>query len=77
MEIAEGSLQNLIDQKKMENSTFSEQEILIMFANIAFSLLEVNSRGIFHRDLRPDNMLISISDGIEYIMLTDFGISKY
>jgi serine/threonine protein kinase len=31
---------------------------MIMFANIAFSLLEVNSRGIFHRDLKPDNMLI-------------------
>jgi serine/threonine protein kinase len=78
MEIAEkGSLQNLINQREMQNAPFSEQEILIMFANIAFSLLEVNSRGIFHRDLKPDNMLLSISDGIEYIMLTDFGTSKY
>jgi serine/threonine protein kinase len=77
MEIAEGSLQNLINQKKMENAPFSEQEILIMFANLAFSLLEVNSRGIFHRDLKPDNMLLSISNDIEYIMLTDFGTSKY
>ena len=48
-----------------------------MFANIAFSLLEVNSRGIFHRDLKPDNMLIQTSDGTDYIMLTDFGSSKY
>ena len=59
MEIAEkGSLQNVINQREMENAPFSEQEILIMFANIAFSLLEVNSRGIFHRDLKPDNMLL-------------------
>ena len=78
MEIAEkGSLQNVINQREMENAPFSEQEILIMFANVAFSLLEVNSRGIFHRDLKPDNMLLSIRDGIEYIMLTDFGTSKY
>ena len=48
-----------------------------MFANIAFSLLEVNSRGIFHRDLKPDNMLIQNSEGIEFITLTDFGTSKY
>ena len=48
-----------------------------MFANIAFSLLEVNSRGIFHRDLKPDNMLFQNSDGIDYILLTDFGSSKY
>jgi serine/threonine protein kinase len=61
----------------MENSPFSEKEIMIMFANIAFSLLEVNSRGIFHRDLKPDNMLIQNSEGIEFITLTDFGTSKY
>ena len=48
-----------------------------MFANIAFSLLELNSRGIFHRDLKPDNMIYQTSDGIEFIMLTDFGSSKY
>ena len=48
-----------------------------MFANIAFSLLEVNSRGIFHRDLKPENMLLSNREDIEYIMLTDFGTSKY
>jgi serine/threonine protein kinase len=48
-----------------------------MFANIAFSLLEVNSRGIFHRDLKPDNMLLSNCGGIDYIKLTDFGASKY
>jgi len=61
----------------MDNSPFSEEEIMIMFANIAFSLLEVNSRGIYHRDLKPDNMLLFNSDGIEYITLTDFGSSKY
>jgi serine/threonine protein kinase len=78
MEIAEkGSLQNLIIQREMGNAPFSEEEIFIMFANIAFSLLEVNSRGIFHRDLKPDNMLLFNSNGIEYIMLTDFGASKY
>ena len=48
-----------------------------MLVNIAFSLLEVNSRGIFHRDLKPENMLLYNSDGIEYITLTDFGASKY
>jgi serine/threonine protein kinase len=61
----------------MDNAPFSEEEIMIMFANIAFSLLEVNSRGIFHRDLKPDNMLYKSSEGIDYIMLTDFGSSKY
>jgi len=78
MDIAEkGSLKNLINQRQMDKIPFSEKEIFIMFANIAFSLLEVNSRGIFHRDLKPDNMLLSKRDCIEYIMLTDFGTSNY
>jgi eukaryotic-like serine/threonine-protein kinase len=50
---------------------------MIMSANIGFSLLEMNSRGINHRDLKPDNMLLLNSDGIEYITITDFGSSKY
>ena len=50
---------------------------MMMFVNIAFSLLEVNSRGIFHRDLKPENMLLYNRDTIEYITLTDFGASKY
>jgi serine/threonine protein kinase len=58
MEIAEkGSLNDLINLREKGNQPFSEQEIMLMFANIAFCLLEINSRGIFHRDLKPDNML--------------------
>jgi serine/threonine protein kinase len=58
MEFAEkGSLIKLINKRLMDNAPFSEEEIMIMFANIAFSLLELNSRGMFHRDLKPENML--------------------
>jgi serine/threonine protein kinase len=78
MEFAEkGSLNDLIYKRKEDNAPFSEKEIMILFVNIAFSLLEVNSRGIYHRDLKPENMLLYNSDGIEYITLTDFGASKY
>ena len=78
MEFAEkGSLNDLIYKRKQDNAPFSEKEIMMMLVNIAFSLLEVNSRGIFHRDLKPENMLLYNSDGIEYITLTDFGASKY
>jgi serine/threonine protein kinase len=41
----------------MDNAPFSEEEIMIIFANLSFSLLELNNRGIFHRDLKPENML--------------------
>ena len=48
-----------------------------MFANLAFSLLEIESRGINHRDFRPDNMLIFNKNDIDYIVVSDFGISTY
>ena len=59
MEYAEkGSLEKLLGEYKKLKKTFKESEILRMFANMAFPLLEANSRGIMHRDFRPDNMLV-------------------
>jgi serine/threonine protein kinase len=58
MEFAEkGSLKKLIYQREKDNKPFSEQEIMIMFANLAFALLEINSRGHCHGNLKPDNIL--------------------
>jgi serine/threonine protein kinase len=58
MEFAEkGSLKKLINQREKDNKPFSEQEIMKMFANLAFALLEINSRGYCHRNLKLDNIL--------------------
>jgi serine/threonine protein kinase len=48
-----------------------------MCANIAFGLLEINSRGVQHRDMKPKNILLQRNDNVDYLMLTDFGNSKY
>jgi serine/threonine protein kinase len=50
---------------------------MTMCANIAFGLLEINSRGVQHRDMKPKNILIQTCDDLDLLMLTDFGNSKY
>ncbi|OWF53020.1 serine/threonine-protein kinase greatwall-like [Mizuhopecten yessoensis] len=52
---------------------FDEDMALIYAAEVTLALQYLHSRGIAHRDLKPDNMLIS-PEG--HIKLTDFGLSK-
>ena len=37
----------------------------------------LNSRGIYHRDFKPENFLVKTdSNGKIYLHLTDFGVAK-
>ena len=44
---------------------------------IGEALEDIHEKGIFHRDLKPDNiMLQSLSSGMELVKVVDFGIAK-
>jgi serine/threonine-protein kinase len=40
------------------------------------SLHEAHSRGILHRDIKPDNLFVTEADGQEEVKVLDFGIAK-
>lgn len=40
------------------------------------SLEEAHNKGILHRDLKPDNLMISMVDGEEFVTVLDFGIAR-
>jgi len=52
---------------------FSEERTRIYIAQIALAIAYVHSQGIIHRDVKPENILMSAKG---WLMLTDFGIAR-
>ena len=48
-----------------------------IFANLCLALYEIHSKGVQHRDLKTENILIHHLNGLDIYKITDFGISKY
>jgi serine/threonine protein kinase len=69
MERAQQSLRQRLNQ----GPDFSEEQALVVLADIARSLDGISERGVVHRDLKPDNVLYLNG----HWCLSDFGISRY
>lgn len=74
MEFIEGQS---LRQRLQEKGHVSIEEGLRIFADVAAGLAHAHSRGIIHRDIKPDNIMISTDDkGDEHVKIVDFGIAK-
>lgn len=56
---------------KDKNAT--ENEARYLFRQVALGVAALHKAGIYHRDLKPDNMQMTIPDG--HVQLIDFGVS--
>src|SRR6266542_347403 len=63
-----GSLSDLIKKEK-----FSLRDAALIIERLASALDHAHSRGIIHRDIKPDNVLF---DGSNNPYLSDFGLAK-
>lgn len=52
---------------------FDESAAKFYCAEITMALEYLHKHGIIHRDIKPDNMLLSATG---HVKLTDFGLSK-
>ncbi len=61
-------------EKLRDKGQFNETEILAIAIDILEGLEVAHNAGIIHRDIKPNNLLISQSG---YIKITDFGLAQF
>lgn len=62
-----------LEELMQEKGTFSKQEAVPLIEALVKTLLRVHAEGIVHRDINPNNIMIS-GDGV--LKLIDFGIAR-
>lgn len=49
----------------------------IIAKQLVEALIEVHSRGVFHNDIKPENILIETSSGVPRVRIIDFGCGTF
>lgn len=75
MEYIEGM--NLRDYQKQCGGRLSEKEALDIMKPIIEALVQVHHVGVIHRDISPENIMLTFKDGqIQEVKLIDFGAAR-
>ncbi|OLP17524.1 serine/threonine protein kinase [Leptolyngbya sp. 'hensonii'] len=64
----------ILDARKSRGYTFSETEIVQLLQQLLPVLAYIHTRGIIHRDIAPDNIILREQDHLP--VLIDFGVVK-
>jgi serine/threonine-protein kinase len=64
----------LLNERKMRGATFSDAEVLQLIYQILPVLAHIHAKGIIHRDIAPDNIILRLEDSLP--VLIDFGVVK-
>ncbi|XP_062415355.1 serine/threonine-protein kinase pim-3-like [Pungitius pungitius] len=62
---------------RAEGLSMTEEEVKIILRQLVDVALNLKSNGIFHRDIKTDNMLIETCSIVPRVLLIDFGMSCY
>ncbi|WP_421658348.1 protein kinase domain-containing protein [Leptothermofonsia sp. ETS-13] len=65
---------HLLDQRRSQGYTFSEAEVKTLMMQLLPVLAYIHSKGIIHRDITPDNIILRDRDHLP--VLIDFGVVK-
>jgi serine/threonine-protein kinase len=68
------SYRELLNQRRLQNGVFSEAEVRQFLQQMLPVLAHIHAKGIIHRDISPDNILLRTSDLLP--VLIDFGVVK-
>ena len=73
MELVSG--QSLQDIQRAQG-VIAPERCLHILAQVAEALGEAHSKGIVHRDMKPENIMVEERDGDDFVKVLDFGIAK-
>ncbi|MEL6159813.1 MAG: protein kinase [Cyanobacteria bacterium J06627_32] len=65
---------NVLNQRRNQGSSFSEAEVRLFLQQMLPVLAHIHAKGIIHRDISPDNIILRQVDGLP--VLIDFGVVK-
>jgi serine/threonine-protein kinase len=75
MELIEGTD---LHKEIRDAGPLSLKRFLTIFIQAADALSHAHKRGVIHRDIKPGNMILEITDdGSDFIRIVDFGIAKF
>ncbi|MEO0489641.1 MAG: protein kinase, partial [Cyanobacteria bacterium J06659_2] len=64
----------VLNQRRQQGKAFSESEIQLFLTQILPVLAHIHAKGIIHRDISPDNIILRQQDRLP--VLIDFGVVK-
>ncbi|MEL6602715.1 MAG: serine/threonine-protein kinase [Cyanobacteria bacterium J06614_10] len=65
---------DVLNQRRNQGSSFSEAEVRLFLRQMLPVLAHIHAKGIIHRDISPDNIILRQADGLP--VLIDFGVVK-
>jgi len=60
----------------MDRGMYSEADACYCFKQIVSGIAYLHSKGVVHRDLKMENLLLASPDDITHIKIVDFGLAK-
>ncbi len=76
----QGTLENKIAKVKNEEKNFTEQEIIDYLIDILLVLYTLNKKGIAHRDIKSENILLKTDkineQNVAITKLSDLGLDR-
>ncbi|MBD2358077.1 serine/threonine protein kinase [Tolypothrix sp. FACHB-123] len=72
--VAGKTYRNILSERQALGQTLTEAEVLLLMGSLLPVLEHIHSRGIIHRDISPENIILRDSDSKP--VLIDFGVVK-
>lgn len=68
------TFRDLLNERRMQGQFFTESEVIQLMRQLLPVLAHIHSKGIIHRDIAPDNIILRRQDNLP--VLIDFGVVK-